>query len=154
MGLVPNIFTGDVLHQLIGPASIGHTRYSTTGSSNLTNAQPLTVDCAKGKIAIGHNGNLTNALTLRRELQKRGCLFQSTSDTEVVTHLIRRSVEIKAEIVSGDERESGRRAILNAGHTIGHALEQVSGYQLAHGDRKSTRLNSSHGGISRMPSSA
>jgi 3-dehydroquinate synthase len=55
-------------------------------------------------------------------------------DPEAVTHLIRRSVEIKAEIVSGDERESGRRAILNAGHTVGHALEQVSGYQLPHGE--------------------
>jgi 3-dehydroquinate synthase len=55
-------------------------------------------------------------------------------DPEAVTHLIRRSIEIKAEIVSGDERESGRRAILNAGHTVGHALEQVSGYRLAHGE--------------------
>jgi 3-dehydroquinate synthase len=55
-------------------------------------------------------------------------------DPAAVTHLIRRSIEIKAEIVSGDERESGRRAILNAGHTVGHALEQVSGYQLPHGE--------------------
>ena len=55
-------------------------------------------------------------------------------DPEAVAHLIRRSVEIKAQIVSSDERESGHRAILNAGHTVGHALEQVSGYQLPHGE--------------------
>ena len=58
----------------------------------------------------------------------------TSREPEAVSHLIRRSIEIKAEIVSGDERESGRRAILNAGHTVGHALEQVSGYQLPHGE--------------------
>jgi amidophosphoribosyltransferase len=61
MGLVSQIFDGDILKQLVGTAAVGHTRYSTTGSSHLRNAQPLTVDCAKGQIAIAHNGNLTNA---------------------------------------------------------------------------------------------
>ncbi len=88
MGLVPNIFSGEVLHKLVGPAAIGHTRYSTTGSSNLTNAQPLTVDCGKGKIAIGHNGNLTNAAALREELEGRGSIFQTTVDSEIIVHLL------------------------------------------------------------------
>jgi amidophosphoribosyltransferase len=88
MGLVPNIFNGEVLHKLVGQASIGHTRYSTTGSSNLTNAQPLTVDCARGKIAIGHNGNLTNAAALRDELEAKGSIFQTTVDSEIIVHLL------------------------------------------------------------------
>jgi amidophosphoribosyltransferase len=88
MGLVPNIFNGEVLHTLVGPSAIGHTRYSTTGSSNLVNAQPLTVDCGKGKIAIGHNGNLTNAAGLREELESRGSIFQTTVDSEIIVHLL------------------------------------------------------------------
>ncbi len=88
MGLVPNIFNGEVLHKLVGQAAIGHTRYSTTGSSNLTNAQPLTVDCGKGKIAIGHNGNLTNAAQLREELESKGSIFQTTVDSEIIVHLL------------------------------------------------------------------
>ena len=88
MGLVPNIFTGEVLPKLLGPAAIGHTRYSTAGSSSLINAQPLTVDCAKGKIAIGHNGNLTNAAALREELEACGSIFQTTVDSEIIVHLL------------------------------------------------------------------
>ena len=87
MGLVPQIFTGDILHGLTGYNAIGHTRYSTTGSSNLRNAQPLTVDCGRGKIAIAHNGNLTNASLLRDELEARGQIFQTTVDSEIILHL-------------------------------------------------------------------
>ena len=72
MGLVSQIFNGDVLHDLVGKMAVGHTRYSTTGSSHLRNAQPLTVDCARGQIAIAHNGNLTNAAQLREELEAAG----------------------------------------------------------------------------------
>lgn len=88
MGLVPQIFQGDTLHRLIGSVAIGHTRYSTTGSSNITNAQPLMVDCAKGRIAIGHNGNLTNASQLREELEAKGSIFQTTVDSEIILHLL------------------------------------------------------------------
>ena len=66
MGLVPQIFTATALESLKGSMAIGHTRYSTTGSSHLRNAQPLTVDCAKGQIAIAHNGNLTNNEEIKR----------------------------------------------------------------------------------------
>src|ERR1041384_4688732 len=72
MGLVSQIFDSDVLKSLVGSMAVGHTRYSTTGSSNITNAQPLTVDCAKGQIAIAHNGNLTNASQLREQLERKG----------------------------------------------------------------------------------
>lgn len=88
MGLVPAIFDGTVLHKLIGHAAVGHNRYSTTGSSNLQNAQPLTVDCAKGRIAIAHNGNLTNAAALREELEATGSIFQTTVDSEIILHLL------------------------------------------------------------------
>ncbi len=88
MGLVPQIFNGDVLHNLIGKVAVGHTRYSTTGSSHLGNAQPLTVNCARGQLAIAHNGNLTNASHLRDELESRGSIFQTTVDSEIVLHLM------------------------------------------------------------------
>ena len=77
--------------------AVGHTRYSTTGETILRNVQPLFAEYEFGGFAIGHNGNLTNALTVRKELQHRGCLFQSTSDTEVVTHLIARSEQTTIE---------------------------------------------------------
>ena len=88
MGLVSQVFNGDVLHDMAGSMAIGHTRYSTTGSSHLRNAQPLTVDCARGQIAIAHNGNLTNAAQLREELEARGSIFQTTVDSEIILHLM------------------------------------------------------------------
>jgi len=88
MGLVPQIFNGEILHGLVGNIALGHTRYSTTGSSQLKNAQPLTVDCARGQIAIAHNGNLTNAARLRDELESRGSIFQTTVDSEIILHLL------------------------------------------------------------------
>jgi amidophosphoribosyltransferase len=88
MGLVPQIFTGDILHNLVGRMAVGHTRYSTTGSTHIRNAQPLTVDCARGQIAIAHNGNLINAAQLREELEARGSIFQTTVDSEIILHLM------------------------------------------------------------------
>ena len=77
-----------VIAKLPGHASIGHVRYSTTGETVLRNVQPLFAEFNEGGFAIGHNGNLTNAATVRRRLVKQGCLFQSTTDTEVITHLM------------------------------------------------------------------
>jgi amidophosphoribosyltransferase len=92
LGLVGDQFSSEaVIGALPGAAAIGHVRYSTQGAPLLRNIQPLFADFAFGGLALGHNGNLTNALTLRRELVERGCLFQSTSDTEVIIHLIARS---------------------------------------------------------------
>ena len=91
LGHVQEIFTPEAMAQLPGSAAIAHTRYSTAGDNVLINAQPIVIDCNKGKLALGHNGNLTNALELRRKLEHRGSIFQTTSDTEVIVHLIARS---------------------------------------------------------------
>src|SRR4051812_10676570 len=93
MGLVMDIFSEDVLARLPGSIAIGHNRYSTTGDSALLNAQPIRVDCNKGMIALAHNGNLVNANEIRTRLEKAGSIFQTTSDTEVVVHLIAQSKE-------------------------------------------------------------
>jgi amidophosphoribosyltransferase len=94
MGHVSENFNDeDVMERLTGDMAVGHTRYATTGGTILRNVQPLFAEFDFGGFAIAHNGNLTNALTIRKELQKRGCLFQSTSDTEVVVHLIATSAE-------------------------------------------------------------
>jgi amidophosphoribosyltransferase len=91
VGHVQEIFTPEAITRLPGAAAIGHTRYSTAGDTTLLNAQPIMIDCNKGKIAVGHNGNLTNAIELRRRLEHRGSIFQTTSDTEVIVHLVARS---------------------------------------------------------------
>ena len=88
MGLVSQIFNGQVLQDLVGHMAVGHTRYSTTGSSNLRNAQPLTGNCLRGQIAVAHNGNLINAASLRDELEARGVMFQTTVDSEVILNLL------------------------------------------------------------------
>lgn len=93
MGLVQGIFTRDVIESLPGHAAIGHTRYSTAGDSAALNAQPFYVECSKGPLAVAHNGNLTNAIELRSQLEASGSIFQATSDTEVVLHLMARSSE-------------------------------------------------------------
>ena len=91
MGEVEEIFQPSVLAKLPGSLAIGHTRYSTAGDKALLNAQPIMIDCNKGKVALGHNGNLTNAAEWRRKLEHRGSIFQTNSDTEVIVHLIARS---------------------------------------------------------------
>jgi amidophosphoribosyltransferase len=91
MGLVQEVFTPEVIGRLHGESAIGHTRYSTAGDTTLTNAQPVVIDCNKGQIALAHNGNLTNATEWRRKLEHRGSIFQTTSDTEVIVHLVARS---------------------------------------------------------------
>jgi amidophosphoribosyltransferase len=93
MGHVADIFTPERIASLPGELAIGHTRYSTAGDTVLMNAQPFAVDCNKGQIAIAHNGNITNAGELRRELERQGSIFQASSDTEVVLHLVARSRE-------------------------------------------------------------
>jgi amidophosphoribosyltransferase len=91
MGLAQEIFTPEMIGNLPGAVAIGHTRYSTAGDTTLTNAQPVVIDCNKGKVALAHNGNLTNAMEWRRRLEHRGSIFQTTSDTEVIVHLVARS---------------------------------------------------------------
>jgi amidophosphoribosyltransferase len=89
LGLVgDNFSSASVIDRLRGHAAIGHNRYATSGETVLRNVQPLFAELAFGGLAIAHNGNLTNAIALRKQLVQRGCLFQSTSDTEVIVHLI------------------------------------------------------------------
>jgi len=93
MGLVADIFVGDVLAQIHGSLAIGHTRYSTAGDSALLNAQPIMVQSNKGAMALAHNGNLVNAHEIRARLESQGSIFQTNSDTEVIVHLIALSKE-------------------------------------------------------------
>ncbi len=92
MGLVSEHFsTKAVIDRLPGATAVGHVRYSTTGETILRNVQPLFAELDSGGFAVAHNGNLTNALSLRRELIRDGAIYQSTSDTEVILHLVARS---------------------------------------------------------------
>src|SRR5215470_17002281 len=97
MGLVQDAFTQEHLARLPGRVAIGHVRYSTAGGSLLKNAQPIAVDYARGSLAVCHNGNFTNADELRAELEARGSIFQSDTDTEVFVHLVAVSKEIAVE---------------------------------------------------------
>ncbi|MFQ5657011.1 MAG: amidophosphoribosyltransferase [Candidatus Methylomirabilales bacterium] len=105
MGLVADVFTETRLRRLLGKTAIGHVRYSTTGSSQLKNAQPFLAGTGRGSLAMAHNGNLINAMGVRAELERQGSVFSSTSDTEVILHLLARSpaeslVDAAAEALS------------------------------------------------------
>lgn len=91
MGLVPEVLDPKKLKNIKGKRAIGHVRYSTTGSSIIRNAQPFLISHNKFAVSIAHNGNLTNAVKLRRELERDGAIFQSTMDSEIVLHLLVRS---------------------------------------------------------------
>jgi amidophosphoribosyltransferase len=114
MGLVADVFKEDVIKRLEGSSAIGHNRYSTTGQSHLKNAQPFVVEYSQGPIAISHNGNLVNAEVLRKELEDSGSIFQSTSDTEVIIHLIATSREstLMGRIIEALSRTRGAYSLL------------------------------------------
>ena len=97
VGHIQDIFPERALEQLKGHLAIGHTRYSTAGDTTQLNAQPFSVVCNKGHLAVAHNGNITNAVELRAELEEAGSIFQATSDTEVILHMVARSRERKLE---------------------------------------------------------
>jgi amidophosphoribosyltransferase len=107
MGLVSENFDDEVLGGLPGDVAIGHTRYSTAGSSVLANAQPCLVNYHEGALTIAHNGNITNAIELKRELVSQGAIFTTSADTEVLIHLIARS---KAGTPEDQIREALERA--------------------------------------------
>ena len=94
VGLIGDTFTKQaVIDRLQGTRAIGHTRYATTGGAGLRNVQPFFAELADGGLAVAHNGNITNALTVQRSLQKQGAIFSSTSDTETILHLVATSKE-------------------------------------------------------------
>lgn len=114
MGLVADIFTEKRLRRLPGEIAIGHNRYSTTGSSVLKNVQPIVVNFSLGSLAIAHNGNLVNALELRRDLEGEGAIFQSNSDSEVIVHLIATSRQkgLKERIIDSLSKLYGAFSLL------------------------------------------
>ncbi|MBU1726731.1 MAG: amidophosphoribosyltransferase [Candidatus Omnitrophica bacterium] len=119
-GLVNDVFNEDVVSRLKGDMAVGHVRYSTTGSSVLKNAQPLLIDYAKGSLCIAHNGNLVNSHHLRQELEQSGSIFQTTTDSEIIMHLM-------AKAKSHDVQES-----------LIYALKRIRGaYSLVMMDNKS-----------------
>ncbi|WP_193441420.1 class II glutamine amidotransferase, partial [Streptococcus suis] len=91
-GLIAEVFKNPAdLEALTGTATIGHVRYATSGSASINNIQPFLFDFADMQVGLAHNGNLTNAVSLKAELEKNGSIFSSSSDTEILMHLIRRS---------------------------------------------------------------
>jgi len=114
MGLVNDVFHEGVLDRLKGTMAIGHVRYSTTGSSVLKNAQPLLIEYAKGTICIAHNGNLINSLELRRFLEQQGSIFQTTTDSELLIHLMARapSPNVLESLIAGLRRIKGSYSLL------------------------------------------
>jgi amidophosphoribosyltransferase len=114
LGLVADVFNEEIIKRLKGSIAIGHNRYSTTGENHLKNAQPIVVEYAQGPMAVAHNGNLVNAQILRGELEACGSIFQSTSDTEVVIHLIATSKErdLTARIVDALSRVRGAYSLV------------------------------------------
>ncbi|HEX9669906.1 MAG TPA: amidophosphoribosyltransferase [Thermoanaerobaculia bacterium] len=116
MGHVADIFREKVIARLPGRRAIGHTRYSTAGTSVLANAQPIVVKTSMGPIGIVHNGNLTNAVEIRRRLEREGSIFQTTSDTEVILHLMARSprLEIVESLMTALSEVQGAYSLLLA----------------------------------------
>ena len=97
MGLVPDIFDEQILDRMKGDVALGHVRYSTTGSSLLVNAQPFRIQYAGKTLAIAHNGNLVNSRQIRAELEESGSIFQTSMDTEIVLHLVAKSMKLGLE---------------------------------------------------------
>ncbi len=114
MGLVSDVFQKPDLDQLKGNMAIGHTRYSTAGSTTLTNAQPITVKFKGGNLAIAHNGNLCNYEIMKNTLEKQGSIFQTTSDSEAILHLIAMSKKdsLEEKIVEALGQVTGAYSLL------------------------------------------
>ncbi len=131
MGLVGDIFHAADLTDMVGDVAVGHTRYSTTGSSVLANAQPCAANYRCGPLALAHNGNLTNATALKQELVAQGAIFQSSSDSEVIVHLIARSTaaEPEAQIREALARLEGAFSlVISVGRTI-YAVVDPRGFR-------------------------
>ncbi len=126
MGLVADLFDDRRFGELAGDVAVGHTRYSTAGSTVLANAQPYLVNYREGPLSVAHNGNLTNATALREALTHEGAIFQSTSDTEVLIHLIARSTAPgpEAQIREALERVEGAcTVVISVGRTLFAAVD-------------------------------
>lgn len=123
MGLVSDVFSEGVLNRLKGNMAVGHVRYSTTGASVLKNAQPLLIDYDKGSICIAHNGNLVNSFELRKKLEQSGSIFQTTTDSELIIHLMAKSRKrsLQESLVYALKRIKGAYSLvmMNSNYLIG-----------------------------------
>ena len=131
MGLVSDVFGETVLAGLCGDVAIGHTRYSTAGSSVIANAQPILAGYHEGPLALAHNGNLTNAARLRADLVAKGSIFQTSSDSEVLIHLIARSEarEPEDQLLDALERVEGAYSlVVTVGRTL-YAIVDPRGFR-------------------------
>jgi len=131
MGLVSDVFTEKSLERLPGRHAIGHVRYSTSGESKLRNAQPICANTDGGPVAIAHNGNLVNAHAIRKELEGRGAIFGTTSDSEVVLHLLARSREATLEdrLIDALSRAKGAFSLVLLTHDALIAVRDPNGFR-------------------------
>ncbi len=131
VGLVGDVFNAEALIKLPGRTSLGHVRYSTAGGSRALNAQPIVVRYAEGDLGVAHNGNLTNAHDLKKQLVSEGAIFQTTSDSEVIIHLIARSRHdtIDAQVDEALNRLEGAFSLaITVGETL-YAVRDPRGYR-------------------------
>jgi len=137
-----NFNSEDVIDQLQGTSAIGHVRYSTTGETLLRNVQPIFAEFDFGGLAIAHNGNLTNTFTVKKNLIKRGCIFQSTMDTEVIIHLI--AISLYSTVV--DRMIDALRQVEGAYSIVALTKDSVIGVRDPHGVRPLVigKLGTSH----------
>ena len=124
MGLVSENFEEPILATLPGDVAVGHTRYSTTGSTVLANAQPCNVATRCGPLAIAHNGNIINAAELKRDLVEKGAIFTTSSDTEVLVHLIARSEADDGRGADPGGARAGGRRLQPGDHRRAHAVRR------------------------------
>ena len=142
LGLISEVFTSSVMKQFpTGKMAVAHARYGTTGGSNLANCQPIQVNHLKGKLALAHNGNLSNALQLRRELELSGAIFHTTSDTETIAYVITReritAPSIQAAVSRAVDRLEGAFSLVMMSSTKLIAVRDPHGFRpLCFGKRK------------------
>jgi len=131
MGLVSDVFNEKVLARLPGRHAVGHVRYSTTGESLLRNAQPFCANTDAGPVSIAHNGNLVNARAVRQELEGRGAIFSTTSDSEVIVHLLARSREATLEdrLIDSLSRIKGAFSLVMLTHDALMAVRDPHGFR-------------------------
>ena len=142
LGLISEVFTSSVMKQFpTGKMAVAHARYGTTGGSNLANCQPIQVNHLKGKLALAHNGNLSNALQLRRELELSGAIFHTTSDTETIAYVITReritAPSIQAAVSRAVDRLEGAFSLVMMSSTKLIAVRDPHGFRpLCYGKMK------------------
>jgi len=131
VGLVADIFSAGILRGLPGRTAIGHVRYSTAGGSQALNAQPIVVPYAKGDLAVAHNGNLTNAHDIKKQLVGEGAIFQTTSDSEVIVHLIARSREatVDGQVADALSQLEGAFSLVITVNEVMYAVCDPRGYR-------------------------